>query len=386
MANKYNIVVLALGLAIGLVASLREGLDANPFELARIPDGIVNGSGYLCEDLDDLKKKETPIEVFSYLNKRDLYPEYLKLKNALSNCPKGKFGYFFWEGKAVSRELFLGNHSAYFDAKNVELFLTKQPDTIHSTLKLCFMEHGAQLPKSIVDRRYYNGFKVQAGCYNRYKVMVPGVAAQTYDGKMVESRANTLPVEVLKLLAAKNAMGLHDGFATKINDGERTPYWAALVTYMFRKAFQEFGLGVYFNHVVEKCFCGPKLKCNFEHNWIEYADLDIVNYDTYVPNWQGEDARYPLSEVLNMLQCYGGPEMQFVATELNEELETEFEACGKVRGALESCKCPPLSNLFCNGIQVALEAFDYENILENPNCRHGHIYCASKECEHKLFY
>lgn len=409
-------IALILVLAMGPTSSVREQVfqSDNTAEPPSKPSkGVLTGSGWLCEDISLLKKPTDPAEVQQYLTSLELYSDYTNLKQALVNAPKSRLK--SWKGSAISREIFSGNHANVFGAKNVEVFLAKKKNSfIKASFMLCFAESHAQFPTDTLTR-YSDGFSMGVGCvdYNyKRKSMPSGVAAQTYNDQIVRAEPDTLPVEVLKLLSAKDAMDLHRRFAKEVNGkyakygkqvtpslttvlkGRQEKYgrydWAALITFKYQQDFKAHGLGLYYHQFHSMCPCGPYgSPCPLTNRWFEYADLDIVNV-TYIPTFE-TDSRYPISKIWEFLQCEAPKEVpQQIVLQVKQEKMLSGN-CSDVDKAVprekteNACKCPKNYKVFCNGKEVAGRKFRLDEIREQPECKSSDMYCATKECKHNMY-
>jgi len=400
MATSQSSIVLLCLLALAHKAystRLRVASKIKASSAKEIPSGVVSGAGWICQDISDMTRA-TPNEVVSFMEAHDLTSAYNALKIGLANTPYGTF--WSWKGSALARELFLGGHEEAFGKKSVKMFLTKEWGFFRSSFKLCFDTKDAKVDPLILKHKFGSGFTVQAACSSpRDKLMPPGVAAQTFNDKLVKATPTTMPVEVYKMLLAKDAVDLHLEFAEKANGGDHRSHWLSLVTWEFQKRFRAKGLGLYYNQFNTWCCCGDKCQsqCRNIHRWIEYADLHVVE-PGYIPTFRSTDSRYPLWKTLGWLRCEGGAKGGITIRELDgvhlPNLAAEVAqdlpkaGCAQIEGAIPrnsepypACKCVDTwSKVYCGGDVMGERKFNASTILNNPVCTRPDVYCSRKAC------
>jgi len=235
------------------------------------------------------------------------------------------------------------------------------------------------------------------------------VARQYYNG-FVESDKSSMPVDVLKLLEAKDkdVMSWHVDMAAKINIGDGSAFWAALVVEQIREHTRKQGLDMYFiqNKTLVDCslvettagswmtklFKSPEKKCYEISDYIEYYDMDYTHMQYRPP------MRYPKERLLQYQDCMNGRGRKmrdnanqymldvylpvFKEEEFKPRLPATKGCSASIAGAVgreksHGCKCPGDDmSIFCGKKKVADRKFDSTKL---PSCQAG-LYCAEKAC------
>jgi len=179
-----------------------------------------------------------------------------------------------------------------------------------------------------------------------------------------------IPVDILKLLDAKDALLLHMNFAAEANVKGHKWFQTVVTLYNYQEQFRAKGIGVFF------CSSNPSSSTCKPHRWLEYVDLNVA--PSYVPVHS-----YTTDDVPAYEACMKGNASAWYAVKAKKAMtkiakaaqsQTRFKCADFVDGstsrdtrddpnALLQCKCPGEDEvLFCGTQQIEGRKFSVAQI------------------------
>lgn len=331
---------------------------------------------------DENELMSTPAPFLRLLQRKGLTKAYTNLINQVTTAGKGRFGN--WKASEIYRVMYVAGHEKKFAEQGIAIFLSKRDllggFSAGSTLKLFFVDRQAQEhyepPDVYKDAHEVVTHNYAGGVQSVKKVMPEGVAARTFDDKIIKTDKQSMPVNILKLLEKTGTLGKHMDFGGNVWVHGNTWFTAAIEAYKLRtEKLKDTGLAMY--------FCRTEQGNNGTvdaHSWIEYVDTKVN--PTYVPK-----EAYPDEKIVAHLQCQAGDPsawysvsankaMQIIGARKKEYLTCSSLAVGGVPRDYKydddegiSCKCPRDDQaLFCGTQEVHDRKFRVKTLVGLPGC------------------
>jgi len=246
----------------------------------------VSQQGEVCGTVKQMVEKgEMPSDVYTLMLASETMEEYKNLISALVLAKRGTMNVL--KCSALYRTMYIGGHEEAFRKKDMSIFLTKQDKDgpfaalRKSLIQICFVKGAAAKPPEHI---YHDAreIEVKGEQLTRTKTFPEGAVGQPYtdvEGKpLILADKSTMPVDVLKMLEAKDAMMLHMDMASLINFRKFSPAHTAEIVKQFEDRFTAKQLGVVFRtKVLVESFTqldGHRYRVAEDVFWLEYVDLD----------------------------------------------------------------------------------------------------------------